>query len=350
MSNDPSSGGRDALDSESFEEWLEQAADSKGVSKQELMNQMLSSYWILDELTGLVDETGAGVDAKQRTPAAAEPNPEVREQTDPTAETDGPNDEPESTTASTEESIREIQTAIQTLVEAQSASEAKDREQTKTTSESPPTLDGGVVSVVSELQRQVGSFDSKLEDLEERQETQFERLSSELQLALDRVNELEYSQDRFVESEELEAVTGEIRREIRTFDDELDALQTADADLENRVEREFDSIEALFRRVLDALDDLEADLDSTAETYRSELEPIQERETEREQLESLKEEALRREIRTGACESCGRKIDLALLESPGCPNCSVRFVGLGERGWNPFQSPPIETASRSIDD
>ncbi len=357
MTKDPPADDGDA-DSEAFEEWLEQAAESKGVPKQELMNQMLSSYWILDELTGLVGQTEFEGNMEHRSPGPVEsPNPDGGRETESEipeseADSDGAKDEGENAErASTEESIREIQAAIGELIERQSAVEGQHPDGVAN------PLDGGVVSVVSDLQRQIGKFESKLDDAEARQSSQFDRLSNEIQLVLDRVNELERAQSTFVERGEFEAFVSETES-VKT---NLESIRTTTEELESRMDREFDSIEALFHRLLGALEELDSELDSVdtelrsaiesaTESYREDLEPLQEREADRRRVEALKTSALQREIRRGTCESCTQTVDLALLESPVCPNCSARFSELGERSWNPLRSPKIKTERMQPDE
>ena len=353
MTNDAPVDDRPGVDSASFEEWLEQAAESKGVSKRELMNQMLSSYWILDELTGLVGETEAEMETKtkaepgpgtpreppesasDRTPDSADsPGTEAPAETERAGD-DGPLEE----RTSTEENIREIRTAIQQLLDAQ-------LEPADDPSETSPTLDGGVVSVVSELQRQVGKFEARLDDIEDRQNSRFDRFSNELQLLLDRVGELEGKHDRFVERSELEPLADDIRR----LNERLEGIRTANEELEARVDREFDSIEELFRRLLDELDEIDAELEGATESVREDLKPLEERAAKRDRLAELKTEALRRDVRSGTCGNCDRSVDLALLEVPECPNCMSRFVGIRNGGWNPFQSPTIEAETSPTDD
>lgn len=245
-----------AADSESFEQWLDQAAESKGVSRQELMNQMLSSYWILDELTGLIGETGAEATAGHRSPGPSE-SASVRD--DETQQ----EDEADVEDASTAEGIHEIQAAIRELIEKQALDE---RRQTDGDAfDRPPVFDEGVVAVVSDLQRQVGRFDGDLEEIGERQNAQFDRLSNELQLLLDRVGELEREQDRFATADDLNALAGD----LEAVTERVQEVWEANESLESRVDREFDSIEELFRRLLDAVDELDSDLDASTATYRN---------------------------------------------------------------------------------
>jgi predicted Zn-ribbon and HTH transcriptional regulator len=337
MSSDPPPDGRGAVDSETFEEWLQQAADSKGVSKQELMNQMLSSYWILDELTGLVGETERDADPDHRSPGPHEQVPE-----DVAEKSDAASSDPNAEEQSIDESVQAIQEALRELVERQSAAEARQTAANEDAHED--RSNSGIVAVVSDLQRQVGRFDSDLEELDTRQDTQFERLSNELQLLLDRVSGLEAEHDQFARESDLDAIRGDVGK----IDERVETLRTSHSDLEERIDREFDSIEALFRRLLDAIDELDAEITATSTSYQDELEPIKEREADRKRLRSLKSEALRREIRRGACQSCGQGVDLAMLESPECPKCNSHFTGIDDGSWNPFRSPTLETGP--IDD
>ncbi len=342
MTNDTSTDDHGDAGSESFEQWLDQAAESKGVSKQEMMNQMLSSYWILDELTGLVNEAETIEGDSQSGGSQRTGSPTESGGTDPATEPE-PAANPNSGD-SMEETIREIHAAIRELLESQSAVGDRQSEDASEAILQPSSFDGGVVSVVSDLQRQVGKFESKVKDTKADQKTQFERLSGELQLVLDRVNELERNQDRFVEEEELEDLVNvqEVRKE-------LESLRTADEELEERVDREFDSVETLLSRVLDAIDGIDSDLEAATESYQSELEPLQQRQMDQERLEEIKSDAIRRDVRRGACENCGQGVDLALLEAPSCPSCSAEFEGIGEDGWNPFRSPTLQTESPPVD-
>jgi hypothetical protein len=353
MTNIPPADDGSEIDSELFEDWLDQAADSKGVSKQELMNQMLSSYWILDELTELVGETEANNNTRRLSTENAKQAPEDesqdterQESIDITPDKKSDESEPKETASSdddvTEKRIREIQMAIQKLVEHQSTGETQRPVDESPDTSSPESEEPGAVS---DLQQHCETLDSKLEDLESRQDSQFDRLSDELQLVLDRVNELEHEQDQFADKENISAIA----EDIRTIDGRLEELRTADQELESRMDREFDSIEELFRRVLNAFDNLESELETTAESYQEELEPLKKRETDRKKLEGLKTDALKQGVRKGSCERCDQTVDLGLLESPDCPNCAARFTGIDDSGWNPFRPATLETGPVSTD-
>lgn len=347
MSNKPPSDGHDAADQESFEEWLDQAAESKGVSRGELMNQMLSSYWILNELTGLVGETEA-IDAGKESPLSESATSEGgADSPDGGADAMGDGNDTENNSeadSTTEETLGEIKATLQELAEGQRlAAEERSAEP-----RSQPQSGSGIVAVVSDLQRQVGSFDTDLQELEERQNSQFDRLSSELQLLGDRVGELELGREEFAHGDDLKTLETQIEADLDDIEQRLDRLESSQDDLEARINREFDSIEALFERLLDTIDELDGDIEAMSKTHEEDVDPLKERETTREALEALKREAIRREIRRGTCESCGKGVDLAMLESPACPNCEARFTGVKDSGWNPFASPTLNTGP--IDD
>jgi DNA repair exonuclease SbcCD ATPase subunit len=354
MSEDKSVGEQGADDSEVFDEWLAQTAESKGVPKKELMDQMLSSYWILDELTELVE----GEKSEQRSSSISPDPTESEPTTDTTSEKttaddgwetptapekdDGPTDgrAGAADTTPSEDNIREIQMAIQELIESQWATELQRPPEDEPPEPSEQSVSGDEgTDDIAEVQQQVETLASELDDVETRQESQFERLSGELQVVLDRIDELERHRDRYADENDLTALADK----FNDLNERFEMLRTATDELESEMDREFDSIEELFGRVLGALDDLESDIEAATDSYKKELEPIQQREAERKQLESLQTEALNRGVRKGVCESCSQDIDLTLLSSPTCPNCGAHLIGIDDGGWNPFRPATFET-------
>jgi hypothetical protein len=394
MSNepDPPTNEADAVGAESFEAWLAQAAESKGVSQQELMDQMLSSYWILDELTGLVD----GADSERAT-GVPEPDSPEREndgpdagrdeaKTEPTepAESDDPDDLGADREAvaemveslspayleEIEDNVRTLQSAVRKLEQQGEA----DRSAPELSANAAGSVDGSLIAIISYMLRQFEEVESELmkldrieeieadleklerveeieaelrkldrideiEDelaaLRERQSSDTERLSDNLQLALDRVGQLEAERDEFVRDDDVDAA-------ITAIDDDIETVKEEQAALEDRIEREFDSIEELFGDLFGSIEEIDDRVAEVAESYREDVPPLAERETERKRLEDLKTEALLEEERNASCGNCNQAIDIGLLESPRCPNCNGRFEGLTDSGWNPFKPPILE--------
>jgi uncharacterized phage infection (PIP) family protein YhgE len=345
--NDPPEGSGEVNDTELFDEWLDQAADSKGIPKEELMDEMLSSYWILDELTELMrTETERSTAASSTTPTHRGLDTEIDPELDsePALSTPESKDEGDESDEDglSEEHLHEFQVAISKLIESQGTVDPR-HSSGESQSDSPASTETED-SASRDLHHQVEALDSKLEALDSRQDGQFERLSNELQLILDRVETLERDQDQFVAEDEIDALTSKIQE----VDTQLKALRTTDDELASRMEREFDSIEQLFHRVIDALGDVESEVDAVTESQQSEMASLQQREAERKQLEKLKNGALVRGIKKGRCESCAQDLDLGLLESPECPDCGARFIGIGSSSWNPFKPPEIKTEPPSV--
>ena len=400
MSNepDPSTNDADAVGAESFEAWLAQAAESKGVSQQELMDQMLSSYWILDELTGLVD--GADSDRAMGVPEPGSPERENEHsdagrdeaETEP-AESDDPAEPADPAESDDlgadreavaemveslspayleeiEDNVRTLQSAVRKLEQQGEA----DQSAPELSANAAGSVDGSLIAIISYMLRQFEEVESELmkldriEELEadleklerveeieaelrkldrideiedelaalrERQSSDTERLSDNLQLALDRVGQLEAERDEFVRDDDVDAA-------ITAIDDDIETVKQEQAALEDRIEREFDSIEELFGDLFGSIEEIDDRVAEVAESYREDVPPLAERETERKRLEDLKTEALLEEERNANCGNCNQAIDIGLLESPRCPNCNGRFEGLTDSGWNPFKPPILE--------
>ena len=73
MSNDSSPvGGAHGFDSDALEEWVAETARQKGVSKQKLLDEILSSYWVLEELSGVVTDSSVRTVAASLSPALSD--------------------------------------------------------------------------------------------------------------------------------------------------------------------------------------------------------------------------------------------------------------------------------------
>ena len=376
LSDSTKSDDRRTTETEAVQGWLKHTAEARGVSEHELMDQMLSSYWILDELGSLVTET-----ASENTPHHSQhssPSTESLPENDPS--TDRQKDPPSNTEndkltahTTTDERLQEIHTMIQALIDAQQSLETQ-----PPAGDNPVTTqnstDTGTIQVSSELQRQIKRLKTDLNDLETQQETQLDRLSTELQVLYDRIHGLETQNDNTTDERTVEKLTTDINKHRKEETTQLEELHATDAALEAQIEHEFDTIEALFNRLLDSLEDLDSESESQqaelkaiqrhhdeivdtlenlhadTNTQQTKLKPLQQRQTNQERLKDLKTEAWKLGIRKATCESCARKIDLTLLETPTCPNCSNQFTDINDGGWNPFRSPKLTTKPASLDE
>ena len=58
MSDSWDRAGGPPVDADAFQEWVTHTAESRGVDERELINQLVSAYWILDEM----NDVGGDVD------------------------------------------------------------------------------------------------------------------------------------------------------------------------------------------------------------------------------------------------------------------------------------------------
>ncbi|MEA1932803.1 MAG: hypothetical protein U9O06_14825 [Euryarchaeota archaeon] len=318
MSNDSSPvGGAHGFDSDALEEWVTETARQKGVSKQKLLDEILSSYWVLEELSGVVTDSSVTEASRQ-----SEGQPPEESGAHHTPTDSGVDEEPsQSATAEFSELKSELQglrTAIEELSQEQRTEDAADSSRSadefSALEGQLDDLSSAVVERQSETDETVAVLSDRIEELGERLGAIESRLEEGLSLA------------------ELEAAVEQ---------------NSADhAELEARLESEFDSIEQVLQHLLDTTDNIEYRLGAVSESRQEALKPIRAHNEMQEALADLKQEAIRHGVSKGACDNCGQTIDLGLLEEPSCPSCERRFTGISKGGWLPFSNATINTTDR----
>ena len=369
MSDDSGPVDDTTVDSNTFDEWLAHTAESRDISKSELMNQMVTSYWILDELNRLrtpseaddefgappsggddadrrpdrddadpVDTEGRSPAGTDRSPAEAGRSPGKTDRSRSQRERPGEGREPERDDAVPDgeqdlseilEEIRSLRTAIGS--DSGSGDEARLLQAALGGGSEPP-------ATPSDLQRRLEELSQELEEHRSRQETYVERISDELTRINGRLDAFESEVDEKATAAELRSLSEEVESTLRE-------LEAADEELEAWIDGEFDAIEAVMQQLLEAIESTESRLDTLADSYRDDVDVLRDRQSERDRLVELKETAIRRGVSKAACGSCDRTIKLAMIEAPYCPHCDHAFSGISEGGWNPLKSPTLETES-----
>ena len=365
-----------AMDSTALNERLARVSDENGVSKQELVDEMLSSYWILNELTGLIDEGSSNQSAvnvahsptEQEATQDSADSPEESNKDHSNKETSEQSSNPVSPEQlkQLEGNIESLQAVIEQLAMAQVGNQVSpERESVSRGADSlsSESLEMNASYVLDELKRieselekldridkleaelskldrtenvkldQINEIEAQLSDLEKKQTSDIERLSDELQLLLNRVNELERKD--FVSSKEFETFSEEIETSIDTIAEDQKTLK-------KDVENEFDNIEKLFKDLIKRINDIDEEVEGVSESYEENISRINESEKEQRQLENLKSKAMLKETRKGTCSNCNQAVDIGLLESPYCPKCDGKFTDITDSGWNPFKPPILE--------
>ena len=315
MSNDSSPvGGARGFDSDALEQWVTETAQQKGVSKQQLLDEILSSYWVLEELSGVV--SGETVTGDSRAT-------DNQSSTEPADSQQSASRRPTEQSTSQADEFSELKTELQSL---RGAIEELSTENATTTEASAETE-------VSALERQLDDLSAAVVDRQTETDDTVGELSVQLETVESRLSELETRLDTGMSLAELREAVGE--------------TNSAQTDLEARIESEFDSIEKVLQHLLDTTDNIEYRLGAVSDSRQDALRPLQERNAMRDELVELKQEALRHEVKTCVCDSCEQSIDLGLLERPECPSCEKRFTGISKGGWLPFSKPNLKTTDRS---
>lgn len=320
--------GGSPVDSETFQEWVEHTADSRGVDEQELLNQLVSAFWILDEMNGVAGDStdtpslGNG-DGQTGTPDRTDTDPEPKrlggsgttEEPDP--ETDPQRDDGTAPEGDVAEEIRALRESVHARLE--------------------------VVQAVGELRRQVSDLSLDLEDQRSKQEQFTDRIGDDLTRLHRRIETLESETAGAPDEDAVtHATEAAVDRVLAELGPEIERLDASHEEFEAWIETEFDEIEGLFEHVLETTSELESRMDE----LESEIESIRGQTSEHDRLVSLRHDAHDAGVSTGNCASCETTVDLSMLDSPTCPTCESTFTGVEpSEGWNPFTKATLRTDS-----
>lgn len=316
--------GTHGFDSDALEEWVAETAEQKGVSKQQLLDEILSSYWVLEELSGVVTDSEVTAESKQsEAQPAVENSDDQHSETDQESETDhsGPSSAVEFSELKSE--LQGLQAAIEELSQEQDESQDIGPEKTEVSS-----LEGQLEDLSSAVVERRTETDEDIETLSQ----QVDSLAEQVDSLTERVTTIESQLDDGVAVAELKSA--------------VEQTASAQTELERRIESEFDSIEQVLQHLLDTTDNIEYRLGAVSESRQETLRPIRERHAVQEELMELKQEALRHDIKKAVCDTCDQPIDLGLLETTTCPGCERRFTGIKKGGWLPFSKTKLQTTDR----
>ncbi|MFA1609972.1 hypothetical protein [Halobellus rubicundus] len=315
-------GGDDSA-STSFEAWLDQQAESQGMSREEVFEQLVSSYWTLNEMTQLLDDSGgAGAPIRRRDAA---PGSGGRFPDGDGSETGQPSngsaprrrDQPDGEHGEADDDSR---------------------------AEATPTA--------ADLEERIDDLESELEALETGLESEVEHgqtLDQLFDALAERLSEVESELDEVAASAESTetALTGRIEAVEADLTDRQAALEDEHEQVEAWLDAEFDSLRTILEYLLDRTDGLEHEIESTGSRQERELERLRE---EWDALQSIKQEAAAHDAHAGECAACGEEIDLDLLARPYCPHCDAPLSGVEtESRWWLFTDTVVTTANDGRD-
>ncbi|PSQ56592.1 MAG: hypothetical protein BRD23_09320 [Halobacteriales archaeon SW_9_67_25] len=373
MSEDPRSEEVE-FSSTAFEEWVEKTAKSKDISRGEVLDQMLSSYWILEELTGMMDEAEQGDSGGQLQKDTAGGDTEHGDRTarasGESVDSGGGGDHPEADGSS--ELIREFQDLRSAILELTERPDIDRQEgpaaglvdDPQVSARPQQRTDDRLRRALSDLQDRVKTLSEDLSEVQDRHDRDVDDLQTDIDETLDTLDTLESSVDDLVGHSELESLAGSLEEELSRIEDataelegrltrieegqsetagEVADLSEGQSELEGRLDREFDSIENLFQHLLDTTDDLEHRLGAISDSHEADMESVEAAVAERDRLATVMREAHRKGVSTAVCDNCETTVDLRLLHEPHCPECDRSISGVEPGGWLPFDKATLET-------
>jgi peptidoglycan hydrolase CwlO-like protein len=339
--SDDSPDGRDDPRTTSFEEWLDQHAESQGISRQELCEQLISSYWTLNEMVQLLDDSGNDTSLSDLYPDDGDATGAV-----PTIGAGGSDaDRDTERSRGRDRGGPDRRRGQRDRVDRDRIAELRDRledveSRLDTEEERGQSQDGMIEALADRL----SGMEADLEGLSSESEAAHQSLWAEYESLSDRIDELEsaLSAERQTRAEQHETLADEQQR--------LDANQESLAEGQERIrawlDSEFDSLQTILEHLVSRDDDLDARLSQSESRYEERLSELR---ADREALRSLKREAAAHDAHEGTCGNCGETIDLDLLAAPSCPDCDASLSGIEERSKWLFLSDITVTTKESAE-
>jgi predicted nucleic acid-binding Zn-ribbon protein len=397
MSNDPPDDHDGSQTTTSFEEWIERQAEVQGVSRQELFEQLVSSYWTVSEMAELIDEPGddpvlptSAADSADDESADSEPESSAADDGSELADIDSfeelierlENIEtepgPEAQGRSGTDLVSTLADRLTWLEAGLSADRPDEGRSAGAVSPDRSTVRSERRSPVSGLQDRIDTLDDRLEAIEDnitdeqehtgfqdefleavaerlnRIETRIDGLASETEagreVLADRVDEIESDADDL--AAEVEAVDRSLSSEYESVADRLDDIESSvdgrhrqlaneQQRLRSRLDAEFEDLETILEYLMAQVDDLDSGLVAAEQRHDDDLSQIRQ---ERDALRSLLSKAAERDVHAGECGVCGEQVNLDLLADPYCSGCGSLLTGIEEQDKWLFFSDTIVTA------
>lgn len=328
-----------SVDAETFQQWITHTADSRGVDEHELLNQLVSAFWVLDEMSDVAAHVDEGApsnadDAWLDRPQTADPSSDRRDDTQPDARPDqtpdARSDRNPDARSDREAAAAEPPSDPDSSDDADISEEIDELRQTLRT-------EMDLIRTVTELRRQVSDLSLDVEQQRDRQEQFTDRLSDDITRLHSRIENIDADADG-ADDELLSRVT-ELRQDVAE-------LESTHDEFEAWIDGEFDEIEGLFNRLIETTQRLDTRLGDVEET----VDDVVQTEQTRVDLSDLRREAQRLNVDSGRCESCDARVDLSMLTEPACPACDETFAGVAAgSSWNPFSDSTLRTRSASAD-
>jgi outer membrane murein-binding lipoprotein Lpp len=187
------------------------------------------------------------------------------------------------------------------------------------------------------------------EEAVERLEARVEGLESDVDELIEDVRERVIQVKRETDGKaDLDHDHESLEADIDSLESEIESLEAAVEAMDDRLDGGFENFEEILDYLLTRTDELSGDVQTLGNaviSLRETVEQVTAREQARARADRLKRKAAKHGVSTAKCESCGAKVDLALLSQPSCPACDETFQEL-EPNPGFFGSSTLETGTR----
>lgn len=371
--------GGPPMDSDAFREWVEYTADARNVDEKELLNQLVSAFWVLDEMNGVTEDgdlLATGTPPRPLSEASSElddasSDPRSKSEADSGSSSPTRTDVGQAGNADGETDRREDPSKAdpggETPREGRPGKSPEERDDGnarfdgadgEALAEEMRTLRESVygqlevVQAVAEIRREVSDLSLDVEQQRSRQDQFTDRISDDLTRLHSRVETLETTLDERMDGTDEDGEASgvdeaELDRLSEELSTEIERLESTQREFETWIDGEFDEIEGLFERLIGTTDALEERLDG----LEGELTEVREDVAADDRLTALRRDAIDLGTDTGRCDHCGFEVDLSMLDEAACPDCGATFTGMEpSAGWNPFAKPSVRTAVDTFDE
>ncbi|WP_313694758.1 hypothetical protein [Halorarum halobium] len=312
MSEDEASADPE-LDIDTFEEWLTRVADSRDSSEGAVLDRMMSSYWVLDELEELLESRATGADLD----VGSAPD---RSSAEEVASSGDPADVPLDELRETVESV--LSEADLPTADPSSSPEGGER-------------DADVTRRMDTLGRELASLTWEVDRLADRQDEQAESLAATRERLSEAAARME---------EEQEASVAAVESAVRSLTERVEAVEDEQREVRGNLTEDLTHVEEVLRYLVERTNEFDDRLERLDRKLERELDVIREGQTGQQELADLMRSAAEHGIDGATCADCDGRVELGLLVEPRCPHCSSPIVDVTPKtGW--FGSATLETAA-----
>lgn len=299
MGEQPADKGDEASVHEPVVAWLDEIGAAEGLTREETVEYLVSSYWQLKEVIDLLEGSdAAGGWTSGSGPGDTPDRPPVQGIADDLDRLSQHTEEPAADPTELQRVLSAVDDVATRLSDLETAIEAV-------------------------AERDQGVAAPSIEDVDDRLEAAETQLA-DLEAALRSLHgEFANLRDESVPK----STVAELADETEAFQD---SITTRHETLRERVITEFDHIRTILTHLLETAED-----DGPSEEAIADLqETLDAHLADRERLAAITRTANRMGLREADCDYCGHTVDLGLLESARCPNCEHAFSDVeATDGW-----------------